>query len=1018
MIDDVEDVRISSFQPFETISLAARQRENDRLSQSRVMYFDEDMVDSVSLTTLERPKKLSPDPGVIKLHGFLPSDSSWVSPHASETSPADVGYSTCRSKSSLSAPSVSSAYLTDEMTPEFAFTQYQRRSEDQACQVCGQPSVGFHHRAYKFFTRHLTNRIKKDKPATADGEPSKPTHGDVYADLSVACPMGGNCKIEGPGRGKCPHCRFRKCLDLGMSLTHAPPVWGCVVPCSVSPNLPSPPPPQLAFELATPSKGELRNASAYGAAVEAFASDLTQTMALWRATPHFCRARVVSDLHPHPRPFYFWCDLVRVNAPPGGELGCDVSKIPCRVCGGPSSGFHFGALTCEGCKGFFRRTVHSSSIPQCLGNQTCRITPSNRNMCKSCRFKKCLEVGMSQKRSRVGRQPNAIKYYCVREISQREQNGALPSPDESIYPKRLATQTHPPTGVSPTSPTQLQSSLRLPSPVKRSHSSFDLIGAAVPAATTTSVDLVAGDGGGSRSRASTLSTSSGVSSSSVGFQNRLDPQQTSPVISSSSSSKGFKPGDLREFDVGVDALDGSFCQQLASVPMASSFANQFLLNPQFAGGSCSSQFHHNQPTPTTEFLRQLAKHHPSMVAAAAASLLWGNPPAGSMFESGRGQTGPSSPPHPCCSQRFHLQHPQPATAFQPVATTSRSESGGVRANEERASTDAESNRNDLAASQRLHGDVVRAGSEAASCVRDGIMTNVFVSLAEFTQAIERAADFLKSERLRLKRFRNDAKPRFTIADTAERVWSQMMRQFVSHTRMVVDFSKLIAGFNRLGINDRRQLIRAAMYPIMLIELSRDFQNNGSLSYNYFDFPSVQILKIRPQALVGCFHTPTFSVIILIMSLQIADEHERDVIIHHFPPLVKIVSHLVQSGKVLQHLKLDDKESTIICIQELLRHKNELEDPASCEHLFLLSMQALVNHEQRKSKSDAASERLTTFTQLLPMLNQLNAEHHEVLGEIRSTYPHLVFPELYTEMFAIGAEKPPHFFQADASCSGL
>lgn len=35
--------------------------------------------------------------------------------------------------------------------------------------------------------------------------------------------------------------------------------------------------------------------------------------------------------------------------------GSDVKKenvgdIPCRVCGAPSSGFHFGALTCEGCK--------------------------------------------------------------------------------------------------------------------------------------------------------------------------------------------------------------------------------------------------------------------------------------------------------------------------------------------------------------------------------------------------------------------------------------------------------------------------------------------------------------------------------------------------------------------------------------------------------------------------------------------------------------------------------------------
>ena len=53
-----------------------------------------------------------------------------------------------------------------------------------------------------------------------------------------------------------------------------------------------------------------------------------------------------------------------------------------------------------------------------------------------------------------------------------------------------------------------------------------------------------------------------------------------------------------------------------------------------------------------------------------------------------------------------------------------------------------------------------------------------------------------------------------------------------------------------------------------------------------------------------------------------------------------------------------------------------------------------------------------------MLNQLNIEHHEVLGQIRQRYPHLVFPELYVEMFAIGAEDPPYFFQNNSNGNDL
>ncbi|RTG90977.1 uncharacterized protein DC041_0009937, partial [Schistosoma bovis] len=83
---------------------------------------------------------------------------------------------------------------------------------------------------------------------------------------------------------------------------------------------------------------------------------------------------------------------------PETQSEIDISNIPCRVCGGRSSGFHFGALTCEGCKGFFRRTEGSSNSLVCVGGQNaCTITPRSRNACKSCRFRRCLAAGMSKK---------------------------------------------------------------------------------------------------------------------------------------------------------------------------------------------------------------------------------------------------------------------------------------------------------------------------------------------------------------------------------------------------------------------------------------------------------------------------------------------------------------------------------------------------------------------------------------------------------------------------------------------
>jgi len=78
----------------------------------------------------------------------------------------------------------------------------------------------------------------------------------------------------------------------------------------------------------------------------------------------------------------------------------------CVVCGDRASGRHYGAISCEGCKGFFKRSIRKQIAPvspgyQCRGNKDCRVDKSHRNRCQYCRLMKCLSVGMRSDSPRV-----------------------------------------------------------------------------------------------------------------------------------------------------------------------------------------------------------------------------------------------------------------------------------------------------------------------------------------------------------------------------------------------------------------------------------------------------------------------------------------------------------------------------------------------------------------------------------------------------------------------------------------
>ncbi|XP_052750977.1 nuclear receptor subfamily 2 group C member 2-like [Galleria mellonella] len=84
-------------------------------------------------------------------------------------------------------------------------------------------------------------------------------------------------------------------------------------------------------------------------------------------------------------------DQMEMKFSGGGEVG---GLELCIVCGDRASGRHYGAISCEGCKGFFKRSIRKKLGYQCRGSMNCEVTKHHRNRCQYCRLQKCLACGM------------------------------------------------------------------------------------------------------------------------------------------------------------------------------------------------------------------------------------------------------------------------------------------------------------------------------------------------------------------------------------------------------------------------------------------------------------------------------------------------------------------------------------------------------------------------------------------------------------------------------------------------
>ncbi|XP_016112385.1 hypoxanthine-guanine phosphoribosyltransferase-like [Sinocyclocheilus grahami] len=69
----------------------------------------------------------------------------------------------------------------------------------------------------------------------------------------------------------------------------------------------------------------------------------------------------------------------------------------CLICGDRASGLHYGIISCEGCKGFFKRSICNKRIYRCNRDKNCQMSRKQRNRCQYCRLQKCLQMGMNRK---------------------------------------------------------------------------------------------------------------------------------------------------------------------------------------------------------------------------------------------------------------------------------------------------------------------------------------------------------------------------------------------------------------------------------------------------------------------------------------------------------------------------------------------------------------------------------------------------------------------------------------------
>ncbi|XP_021702100.1 probable nuclear hormone receptor HR3 isoform X6 [Aedes aegypti] len=667
-----------------------------------------------------------------------------------------------------------------------------------------------------------------------------------------------------------------------------------------------------------------------------------------------------------------------------GSIKAQIEIIPCKVCGDKSSGVHYGVITCEGCKGFFRRSQSSVVNYQCPRNKQCVVDRVNRNRCQYCRLQKCLKLGMSRDAVKFGRMSKKQREKVEDEVrfhraQMRAQSDA--APDSSVFDTQTPSssdQLHhggyngyaynnevgygSPYGYSTSVTPQQTMGYDISADYVDSTTTYE------PRSTIIDSDFISGHNkdGSPNHRAITLNdirlarvqqtatTTSNSSNPNGGgapqpqqqqpgqppqqqqqqmTQQQQNPNQQTAITTLQSQTSGTANNNNNNNSTNSTIITIKQ-EQLTSVD---SLVGSFVDSTTFL------------PSPTSQ---QQQMVNPNMLPTAATTGPTGM--SQTVVSGSEVTTGNSIRRSDCCQQN-------------PVSTVGNGTAGGGGG----GGVDG------IGGVPHSHhpsqNTPVSFGEDDSSCdshskwaegdINDVLIKTLAEAHANTNHKLEIVHDmFRKSQDVtRIMYYKNMSQ---------EELWLDCAEKLTAMIQQIIEFAKLIPGFMRLSQDDQILLLKTGSFELAIVRMSRlmDLSTNSVL---YGDI-------MLPQEV---FYT--------------SDSFE-----------MKLVACIFETAKSIAELKLTETELALYQSLVLLwPERNGVRGNTEIQRLFEMSMSAIrqeieANHAPLKGDVTV----LEILLNKIPTFRELSIMHMEALQKFKQDHPQYVFPALYKELFSIDSQQ--------------